>query len=247
MVAKAHHPANFSAGNAGHGFGLAVGVNDKLESARLDVRLQNVDVARDVLVDQDALVHGVAHTDDDGAIGLKAGLDGHEAGQLTQQQVALVQQLRGLAGLRAVFGQLFVHLGQLRSQGIDLAHVGVHRLAGFLVEQVELTCQLTESGGQTIGIAQKCAARDHRSRVGGQIASRFKKQVHGRGQANALVAHHVDQAVDIGQQRFLALQVAVAVAQVRLHKGVVLALHSVKTGACTQIAVADFTWLVGSQ
>ena len=45
----------------------------------------------------------------------------------------------------------------------------------------------------------------------------------------------------------MALQVAVAVAQVGLDEGVVLALHRVKAGTCAQVAAAQLARLVGCQ
>ena len=145
-----------------------------------------------------------------------------------------------------MLAQLLVELRQLGGQRVGLPHVGFDRLTRFVVQQLELGRELAKACRQAVGIAQKAAALHGGGRVAGQIACRFKEQVHRRGQADALVAHHVDQAIDIGQQRLLALELALAVAQVRLDKSVVLTTHRVKAGARAHVAATNQTRLVGA-
>ena len=246
-VPKRHHATDLAGADAGHGFGVGVSVDDKFKLVAVDARLRHADGPDIRLGHQNPLVQGVTHTDQHGAVGFEFGLDRNQPREVAQQTIALIEQLRGLVARAAVLDHLLVEQTQLLGQGVDLFHIGFHRLACFVVQQFELTGQLPKTCGQAIGIAQEGAARDDRGRVAGQVSGRFKKQVDGGGQAHAFIAHDIDEPIDVRQQGLLAGQFAVAVAQVGFDEGVVLTLHVVESGAGAQVAAAHQTRLVGRQ
>ena len=140
-----------------------------------------------------------------------------------------------------------VELGQLRGERVDLTDIGVHGLTGFGIQQLKLRGQFSEARGQAVCVSQEQGAGHHRRRVGREFSRRLKETVHGHGQANAVPAHDINQAIHIRQQGRLTLQVAVAVAQIGVDKGVVLALDRVKTCAGADVATTHLSRLVGHQ
>ena len=182
-------------------------------------------------VNNDVLRERCAQADQHLSVVVETGVDAAELGELAQQQVTLVQQFCRLLFKRWHFAELAVDLGQLLGQGVDLAHAGLHRFAGFAVNQVQLRGQQAKASGQAFSVTHKSAAQHSRSRVGRQRAGRRKKLVERADQAHALSTHHIDHAVGVLDHGHLALELRVAVAQVGLGKCVVLALHAVKNNA----------------
>ena len=179
------------------------------------------------------------------AVGLEAGVEATELGQLAQQQVALVEQLGWLPVYGWQFSQLFIDLCKLLRQGVDFANTRLNRLLGFGVNQIELRRQLAKPRGQPLRVAQESPAQHCRSRVRRQTAGRGKKLIEGTDQTHGVARHDVDHPVGVSDHRGLALQVGVAVAKVGICKRAVLPLYAVKHHAGANKSIANAAGCTG--
>ena len=59
-------------------------------------------------------------------------------GHITQQLIALVQQTGRLGVGGALLGELGIHHGHLLGQRVNLVYLALQRLAGFLLDRIQL-------------------------------------------------------------------------------------------------------------
>ena len=238
LFAKSHQASQLAAVDALQGAAVTIRVQHQFELFRvgrvkLHTQWGEIPTSHDHF-----LTHGGAQAHADGAVVFKAGVEFGKLRHLQQNAVTLVQQFGRLFAHALRAAQLVVHPCQLLRQGVELVDARFHRFFGFGVSQIQLGRQLTKARSDAVGIAQKAAAQHAGGRVGRQGAGRGKKLVQCARQAQGLSAHDVDHPVGVVHHRFLAEQVAVAVAQVRLDKAVVLAFDAVKKDAGADIGGA---------